>query len=662
MAEVDELIQLARMADQRGDRDTAMKAMVRIEELQTSEPTQQQRRQRASETITQRTDDVEEMERMREAEIAELPEIGTHPMLSTLSGDALSREGLNLAIGFLSAPDEEFAQIIQSNLPESNVRMTELGNYIVDTPEGSYSLNKPGVSTRDVESLLFRAGVALPAGRTGQTGLKAIGQIAGQEAATEAGLQAAEMSAGGEFSPEQVALSAGLGGLSQGAGEAVSAVQRGIRGDIAEVPQSIIEAGEGAGVRVPTSDVVDQTRAGKLAAQTGEVIPYLGTGGMRRAQQGQREELATAISGSFPPVSPDEVFESLKRQTDKVKKAAGTARGDIINKTADIQSDLSNAIPAIDKEIDRLTNLPNGEPRKVVDTDTVSKLQAYKADLVADPTMRGVEQLRTNFREGVKGDDATKVLQGRSQAAVDNIYSAMTKDLDAIIKDNLTSNEFRQWKNSNRVYAQEASKIKKSRLKNILNTGDIVPEKATAMLFSKKPSEVNTLYKSLDTKGRQAGRASIIADATKKAMDENGQINVNRFAGELKKNKTATDIFFKGKDKKVLEGYKRLLNATRRGQDFNVTTPTGQQMLGAGGLVGTGAGMIDPAFMSTVGSAGAAARIYESEVMRDFLLKLSNTKAGSIESDRLIREYMPAVNAIVVSQEEVTNVAEEATE
>lgn len=620
---------------------------------QDTQRTQQERRLSNISSMQQRGDEREEAERLKAAEIEGLPEIGTHPMLSTLSGDALSREGLNLAIGFLSAPDDEFAAIIQKNLPNAKVRQTELGNYIVDTPEGSYSLNKPGISTRDIESLLFRFGAAIPAGRTAATGIKGLTQVAGQEALTEGALQAAEASAGGEFSPEDVITAGALGGASQGLGEVISSIGRGASGEIPEYAQEVIDIGREADIPVTTSDLVDPTRASKLAAQTGELVPIVGTGGIRKVQQQGRENIVNSIVGEYAPVTADDVYQSLVRQTDKVKKAAGTSRQKIVDKVGDIGSELDNTLTAIDDELQRLQYLPNGQPRKTVDSQTVETLKAYRDDLAADPTFRGVADLRTSFRENVKGDRQS-IVSG-SEAAINRIYGAMTKDLDSVVKDNLSPNELRQWKQSNAIYAQEMNKIKKSRLKSILDKGDVTPERVTALLSSKKPSEVVSLYKSLDNQGRAAARASIIHKAANAARESDGSINPTGFANALKKDKIATDIFFKGKEKRAIDGLNKLLSATKRAQDFTATPPTGQQLVGAGAVAGL---TIDPSLFGGALSAGALARIYESPQSRDFLLRLANTPVKSTKFDNILREGLPAFNALIQSSTEAYQAGE----
>lgn len=52
------------------------------------------------------------------------------------------------------------------------------------------------------------------------------------------------------------------------------------------------------------------------------------------------------------------------------------------------------------------------------------------------------------------------------------------------------------------IYADEASKLQNTRLKNVLMKGDLTPEVVNNMLFSKNKSEVQNLYNSVGQVGR----------------------------------------------------------------------------------------------------------------------------------------------------------------
>jgi len=86
-----------------------------------------------------------------------------------------------------------------------------------------------------------------------------------------------------------------------------------------------------------------------------------------------------------------------------------------------------------------------------------------------------------------------------------------------------------------------------------------------------------------------------------------------------------------------------LLDSTRKAQQAGVVTATGQQLVP---FALGGAAMADPVMtaLSTATLAGFG-RFYESAGMRNFLLKLNNTKAGSAQELSLLDAYIPQIAA-----------------
>jgi hypothetical protein len=107
---------------------------------------------------------------------------------------------------------------------------------------------------------------------------------------------------------------------------------------------------------------------------------------------------------------------------------------------------------------------------------------------------------------------------------------------------------------------------------------------------------------------------------------------------EISKN---TDVFFRGKDRKQLEGFKRLMEATRRAQDAAVETPTGQQLIGAG--AGFAAFTDLGATLGLGGTAGGLSRLYESAPVRNALLRLGSVEKGS---DAYLKALFEAQSAL----------------
>lgn len=565
-----------------------------------------------------------------------LPEIGSAEELNQLSVPAFKASFSLLATGDDTRLKESFQEQFGDDV---SFEEDEAGNTIVNLPSGQYALNKPGISPQDIARGAFDIAAFTPAGRA--TSLP--GAI-GSAAATRAGIEGGAAATGAGFDPREIATDAAMGGLGKIGEDVLFAAVRAIRGKATPEDLRLIDLAEEKGVPLMTSDVAPpETLAGRLAQSTGEVIPVAGTGGQRAAQQAARDELVESFATEYTPKY-DEVVQGLKRQQDKVKQAAGNRLGKIQTDMADIgQIDTVNTVGAIDDEIARLT-----AKGTVPDDETVKVLTQYKDALQEGQDFETLRNLRTDFRERVRGERT--VVPTKSDAAINKIYSSMTRDLDEAVKDNLGGEALAKYKKANAVFAEEAAKVKNTKIKNILQKGDMTPEQASSMLFSQKPSEIKTLYNSLDNEGRKAARSTVISKAIENASKRVNGLTPNTLASELGKYQTQFSTMFKGNDKKEIEGLIELLKATSRAQDAKVATPTGQMLLGP---LGGYAAFTDLA--STLGSGlsiGGLSRAYESPPVRNALIRLKNSPKGSKAYDDALQAASESIRTLLIAQPE----------
>lgn len=563
-----------------------------------------------------------------------LPEIGSAPELNEMSVPAFKA-----SLGLLVTGDDDRLKAMLSEQFGEGVSFEEdeKGRTIVNFPTGSYALNKEGVSPQDVARGAFGVAAYTPAGRAAS-----LPASVGAAAATGAAVEGAAASTGAGFEPSNVAMDAAMGGVGKIAEDILFGAVRSARGKASPEDVELIRRAEEQNIPLMTTDVVQpETLAGKLAQSTGEVIPVAGTGGKRAAQQAAREQLAERFITEYTPKY-DEVVAGLKNQRNRVKKAAGDRLEKIkldVSEFGDIGT--ANTVAAIDDEIARLTR-----KGMVPDDETVKVLTQYKEAIGEGQDFSNLRDLRTDFRERVKGD--RPVMPTRSEAAINKIYRGMTKDLDDAVKNNLGPDELARYKKADAIFAQEAKKVKDTKIGNILKKGDITPENASQMLFSKKPSEIKVLYQSLDNDGRKAARSTVIAKAIEDAGKRVNGLTPNTLASELGKYQTQYNIMFKGRDKQEIEGLIELLNATRRAQDAKVATPTGQMLLGTTGgyaaftdLTGT---------LMSGGSIGAFARAYESPLVRDALIRVRNSPKGSKAYDEALQSASESMRTLLIAQ------------
>lgn len=437
--------------------------------------------------------------------------------------------------------------------------------------------------------------------------------------------------------PEALATDLGtgvvLGGAINQLGRAAGAAYRGIRGTIAPEAQQAIQFANAADVPLHTTDVLQpNSRVGRMAQTTAENIPFAGTSTMRANQQEARSQLVDEFASRFGEYDPSIVIGSLKEKTSGIRKAAGNRLEQVQSAMTGVNIQPTRAIQQIDDEIGKLQKLG-----QVADTDTISKLQAYRNELAkGDVDLEQLSRLRTQFRMDVRGERTQ--MPPPAEAAVQRVYRAMTGDIDNSIGQNLGNDTLRRYKQANAVYADEASKLQNTRLKNVLMKGDLTPEVVNNMLFSKNKSEVQNLYRSVGQVGRAQMRNGIIGKAMEKSEGSPDQ-----FLRQVNLMSNQTGIAFKGRDAAYLRGLKNYLESTKRAGQAGVTTPTGQQTIPF--ILGIGSAT-NPALVGVGGGYGLLARMYESEPARNAMLRLANTPRGSTAFEKALTEVERAVNSV----------------
>lgn len=444
--------------------------------------------------------------------------------------------------------------------------------------------------------------------------------------------------------PEVLATDLGtgvaLGGAINQIGRVAGTAYRGVRGSISPEAKEAIQFANAADVPLHTTDVLQpNSRVGRMAQTTAENIPFAGTSSMRAAQQEGRSQLVNEYASRFGEYDPSIVIGSLKAKTAGIKRAAGNRLEQVQNAMTGVNIQPSRAIQQIDTEIASLQKLG-----RVADNETISKLQAYREELTRNagasgPMAMDLQQLsglRSQFRQDVKGERT--ILPNRSDAAIQRVYNAMTGDIDNAIGQNLGNDTLRRYKQANAVYADEASKLQNTRLKNVLMKGDLTPEVVNNMLFSKNKSEVQNLYNSVGQIGRAQMRNGIIG----KAMEKSGG-SPDQFLRQVNLMSNQTGIAFKGRDAAYLKGLKNYLESTKRAGQAGVTTPTGQQTIPF--IMGIGS-VTNPALVGVGGGYGLLARVYESEPARNAMLKLANTPRGSTAFEKALSDAERIINAV----------------
>ncbi|MEN9886061.1 MAG: hypothetical protein RL758_639 [Pseudomonadota bacterium] len=406
---------------------------------------------------------------------------------------------------------------------------------------------------------------------------------------------------------------------------------------------AVVEAGKRAGVRVLTSDVKPpKTAIGRSAQKLGEMIPIAGTGGVRAAQQGERQAAVEAFAKEFGAADGviDDVTKSLVvKRGAELTKLTGAKTG-VINALDGQEVPMLNTITALDKKIAELS------ARKTdLSAAVVSELERIKAQ-ISGKTLPQVEALRADELSGIFKRNDLGHIRDLGEKALRPIYTALNDDMGAFIKQAGGQPAYIKWKGANTRLSMMAGELKGNQLAGVLKTADATPENVSRLLFSTKPSDIRRLYNGLDGKGRAKAQAALVFRALEKSSDDaSKQISPDKFLNAINVLSKSTGVFFQQGDKLRIEGLKRVLDATRRAGQAGVVPNNGSQVVPYAipavltqvfGLQGG---------ITVAGAAGGAARAYESAAVRDALLKLGRSKAGSPQEAIQLNRVATALSA-----------------
>ncbi|MFU1740894.1 DNA transfer protein [Escherichia coli] len=470
----------------------------------------------------------------------------------------------------------------------------------------------------------------------GTAGSMAIGSLA--EAANQKGdfAQNAAKNAGVNLAAQGI-----LSAAAKGIGRGITAV----RGEISPADQQLLKRAAAADVPVMTSDVVPpKTKLGnKLQGYSEGVIA--GTGPMRAAQQDARTKLVNRFTEKYGDYDPSVVVDSLKSGVAREKSLAKSKLNSLSGRMVGKPVDTSGAIRAIDGAVNEL-----GKLKGVSDTQTISALNDYKNAIQeitnGDDAFELLDKLRTQFRIDVKGDRT--VLPSMSQTMVDRVYNSLTNSLSKSIAKGLSPKDASAWRAGKADYAKMATHATQTRLKNVLNKGDLTPEAVNTIVYGQYGSDIARLYGKLDQKGKDMLRAAYISKIADKVGDSPQKMMTE--LGKLQKqaNGQVFKTVFGGKNGKEIEGMLSILDATKRASEANVVTKTGMTLAPLVRVIGnlkTGG-----ALLAGETGIGLMSRVYESPMARNALLRLANTKAGTPAYERALSNAANAIRPLLATE------------
>ena len=321
--------------------------------------------------------------------------------------------------------DEDKARQFMKMVPGATMTKDANGNDIIETDQGRFYVNEPGLDRQDVMSGITKAASFLPAGRlvkAGGTLLAKLGLGAAGAGATDIGMQAASGRNIDQYDPVQTATTAALGSAGELAGPLFGAVTRGVKSTAAKFasPESLVAAGKkiAAEAGIPGNLGDDVYKA--LAQRSEEIA-----GGASPASVLSEVELGTNLSKG------QKTGDYAQQRLEETLKSRADGSGAVLR-----EADAANQ-NAIEAASEKLRTQLGANPSSQADAAQQIQSSIQQQHATAKQGVREAYDA-ARAKNAVVPTDVVETLPGRARAAVEDmgldpaLHPAAVKSLEVL--------------------------------------------------------------------------------------------------------------------------------------------------------------------------------------------------------------------------------------
>lgn len=447
-------------------------------------------------------------------------------------------------------------------------------------------------------------------------------------------------------------------GASVAGGMAGSALG-GMRPGPSRLAQAPLEEAAEAGVRVLPGDVnPPKTGFARWVSRRVDELPF-GPGGLRAKQLQERvkavQDLIRQYGADDLAAASGEVMDDLRATHGAALQKWSGAKTEVIDRLSGvtIPVPMTSTLTKIDDSVAMLKGMKTKQVEPVIKV-----LEDWK-QAIQGQDLANIELLRKQIGDVFTAPDLASV-RSTSEKVLSGIYGAVNEDMGAYIKAVGEPSDFTKWKVANTELAKMMKELERPALKVAIEKGAETPEYISNLLFSRKRSDVEALYRGLSPTGKAAARAAVIARA---AGDAGEMVNPDKFATLIKKMGDQVGVLFEGEDLKQVNGLVRVLDFTKQAAAANAMPNTGVQAvlplgaaavaaglersLGTGleGAIGVGAGIASAGALASAYNSAYSAAIRNPEV-RKILVQLPALKPGGPEELALLKRLVSAMQVV----------------
>lgn len=605
-------------------------------------------------------------------------------------------EALGLAFAGMTMHDPaEFAQVLLKKDDDGNRVFPDIG--ITHAPDGTIVvnnnktgaqalINRPGMSMQDTLAAVGITAMYTPAGRLTVQPASWFGRLMvgmGTAGATEHVIQTGQEAIGGAYDKADVAISTALGpvaevarglyGMGQKAGRFVGSL---IPEKYMKSMKNIIPEGKAAAISfaqnakqfltsnrpaiLMTEDAVPEIHSPwrQILLKKVERLPWFGTGGKRLAQQEQRVEILRHVAQKYD-LNPNNnygstVIDSLNAQQGTRMQAARQ----LIDTGSDVLADVPVKIQGMTKTI---TGIVNGETAKgaLGDQPLINLLNNVRTTVWrGGQPQPGVMPRDFKGLSGWLDDLYERAANTTNPKQKDALLAAARGLEDDLVKAATEAGENNpqmkaaadQWLRGTRQFEDLVVNAERKALDTLIERGEIDTKVMRSVLREGNPRQLQTMYDAMSTEGRTAAQQMIMRNAMRvggwrrvPAVDMD--VTPSKVLKYLENENVEAQLktFFPDDAAQAeLNGLREYLKLTKAAEMIS----QGKGIAAAGGIEApkkqTGTNLLNYVTLGAVGGLGHA---YQSNTIRNFLLRLYHSKGDVALRDAIFAEMTPVVMA-----------------
>lgn len=408
--------------------------------------------------------------------------------------------------------------------------------------------------------------------------------------------------------------------------------------------EEVLALGKRFDVPVYAPDAAASPTMNKIATLS-EEVPLLGMARPRMDQAAAAQKAAQSLKDRLTPQVDDvgrEIQGSLSRRTEALQKAART-RYDQVAKVADPLG----AVPLANMRTTAQKLLEDAKKDIDPNPALISRLENFVN--AQNGNFSQTRMFRSNLGDSIRQLETSMDL--KAARPLQAIKGALEKDMNDFAQRS-GGDVATKWREADRFFREkvvpqrESDIVKAARNRN-------PDEVFKAFVKAGTKDRAQRLYTALDAPGRDAVKAGILQQALDKATSEGAKgvaFSPAKFSADLEKLQGSVGVFFKGADKREIDGFVKLMRHIERAGQVAENPPTGNRVILP---LFMGETLAPGTSFAAAGTSGLSRLLFTTDAGKRLLLASDRLGEGSPRLQRLIDQFAARIAPTISATQRV---------